>query len=135
MEKQNRTAKNQINFRVTMEEFASLWVAADRAGLSVPALCKRAALGTKVRPQIIDKEVGKAILPHLSHIGSNLNQLAKKANEGGTVAAKELAEVTAQFEALWAYILEGKKPTKKPAKTTEEQLEEATEQTRLDLKK
>lgn len=105
-----RTASKQINFRVTDEELSILELNAERAGLKIPTLCKNAALSVKVRPQVIDKEVGKAILPHLSHIGSNINQLAKKANEGGTVAAAELAEVKAEFEKLWDYVLNGKKP-------------------------
>ena len=123
MEKQNRTATNQINFRVTDEEMAVLRVNAERAGFSkIPMYCKRLALGVKVKPQVIDKETGKAILPHVAHIGSNINQLAKKANEGGTVAAAELAAVTEEFEKLWAYILEGKKP-QKPQKSEEKKLE------------
>ena len=105
-----RTASKQINFRVTDEELSILELNAERAGLKIPALCKNAALSLKVRPQVIDKEIGKLILPHLSHIGSNINQLAKKANEGGTVAAVELAEVKAEFEKMWDYVLSGKKP-------------------------
>lgn len=105
-----RESVKQINFRLNEKELAKVKMAADHAGLTVPAFCKNAALATKVKPQVIDKEMGKAILPHVSHIGSNLNQLAKRANEGGTVASEELAAVNEQFEKLWEYVLEGKKP-------------------------
>lgn len=107
-----RLATKQINFRVTDEELMILEEYAGRAGLKLPAYCKAAALKIKVRPQIIDREIGKAILPQLSHIGGNINQLAKRANEGGTVAAAELAEVKAEMEKIWDYLLTGKKPEK-----------------------
>lgn len=125
-----RIATKQINFRVTAEELAQLEMNAGRAGLKIPAFCKNAALAVKVRPQVISRELGQAMLPHIAHIGSNINQLAKKANEGGTVAPTELAEVKAEFEALWDLVLSGKKP--KPRKSEEQKLEEATGQTRLE---
>ena len=128
-----RIATKQINFRVTDEELAVLEMNAGRAGLKIPTFCKNAALAVKVRPQVIEKELGQAMLPHISHMGSNLNQLAKRANEGGTVAAAELAEVKAEFEKLWDLVLYGKKP--KPHKTKEEKLEEATGQTVLQERK
>lgn len=130
MEKQKRTATNQINFRVTDEEMAVLKVNAERAGFRVPMYCKRLALGVKVKPQVIGKELGQSMLPIIGHMGSNINQLAKKANEGGTVAAAEFAEVKAEFEALWDLVLYGKKP--KQHKTAEEKLEQETGQTRLE---
>lgn len=125
-----RIATKQINFRVTAEEAATLELNAARVGVKIPTYCKSAALGVKVKPQVIDKEMGKAILPHISHMGSNINQLAKRANEGGTVAAAELAEVKAEFEQLWDFVLYGKKP--KPRKSEEEKMEQATGQMRLE---
>ena len=105
-----RLATKQINFRVTDDELMVLEEYAGRAGLKLPAYCKKAALKVKVRPQNIDKEVGKEIIRHLSHMGGNLNQLAKRANEGGTVAAAEIAEIKAGIDNLWDYLLTGKKP-------------------------
>lgn len=131
MEKQKRTATNQINFRVTDEEMAVLKVNAERAGFKVPMYCKRLALGVKVKPQVIGKELGQSMLPIIGHMGSNINQLAKKANEGGTVATAELAAVKAEFEVLWDLVLYGKKP--KQHKTAEEKLEQETGQTRLEI--
>ena len=107
-----RTANKQINFRVTNEEMEILKVNAELAGLTVPTYCKNTALKVKMKPPVIDKAVGKAILPHISHMGSNINQLAKKANEGGTVAVAELAEIKKEFESLWDYVLTGKKSQK-----------------------
>lgn len=115
-----RLATKQINFRVTDDELMVLEEYAGRAGLKLPAYCKKAALKVKVRPQNIDKEVGKEIIRHLSHMGGNLNQLAKRANEGGTVAAAEIAEIKAGIDNLWDYLLTGKKPEKTEMKKENE---------------
>lgn len=130
-----RIATKQINFRVTDEELAVLEMNAGRAGLKIPTFCKNAALAVKVRPQVISKELGQAMLPHISHMGSNLNQIAKKANtEGVTLEmAAQLEDIQNQLNALWDLVLYGKKP--KPHKTEEEKLEEATGQTVLQERK
>lgn len=127
-----RVATKQINFRVTAEELAQLEMNAGRAGLKIPTFCKNAALAVKVRPQVISKELGQAMLPHISHMGSNLNQIAKKANtEGVTLEmAAQLEDIQNQLNALWDLVLYGKKP--KPRKSEEQKLEEATGQTRLE---
>ena len=43
---------------------------------------------------------------------SNINQIARKLNLGDLVLPSEFKEVQAEFETLWAYVLEGKKPKK-----------------------
>ena len=117
--------RRQVNFRLSEEEEAQVLKMAERAGLSFSSYCKKMAVYGKVKPQVIDKEMGKAILPHISHMGSNINQLARKANEGGNVSAAELKAVQKEFEALWDLVLYGKKP--KQAK--EKQLEAAGQET------
>ena len=130
-----RIATKQINFMVTDEELAVLEMNAGRAGLKIPTFCKNAALAVKVRPQVISKELGQAMLPHISHMGSNLNQIAKKANtEGITLEmAAQLEDIQNQLNALWDLVLYGKKP--KTHKSEEEKLEEVTGQTVLQERK
>ncbi len=126
---EEKKVRGQIHFRITPEEAAKIEAAAEAANLTPTMYAKKIVVNGKIKPQVISKELGQAMLPHISHMGSNLNQLAKRANEGGTVAAAELAEVKAEFEKLWDLVLYGKKP--KRHKTEEEKLEEATGQTRL----
>lgn len=111
---EEKKVRGQIHFRITPEEAAIIEQKAFAANLSPTMYAKKMAVLGKVKPQIMDKETGKAILPHLSHIGSNINQLAKVANsEGITLAmAAQLETVQNQFNALWELILEGKKPKK-----------------------
>ena len=119
---EEKKVRGQIHFRITPEEAAKIEAAAEAANLTPTMYAKKIVVNGKIKPQVISKELGQAMLPHISHMGSNLNQLAKKANEGGTVAAAELAEVKAEFDKLWDLVLYGKKP--KPHKTKEEKLEE-----------
>lgn len=109
---EEKKVRGQIHFRLTPEEAVMIEQKAHAANLSPTMYAKKMAVLGKVKPQIMDKETGKALLPHLSHIGSNLNQLAKVANtEGITLAmAAQLETVQNQFNALWDLLLEGKKP-------------------------
>lgn len=104
--------RKQVNFRLSDEEATKVALKAQAANLSISGYCRIMAVEGKVKPQIMDKETGKALLPHLSHIGSNINQLAKVANaEGITLAmAAQLETVQNQFNALWELLLDAKKP-------------------------
>lgn len=103
-------ARNQINFRVTEEEYAILLHKAEEAGLSPTKYAKQQALKGKVKAPVITKDIGKLILPDIAKIGSNVNQIARKLNQGGSPILSEFKEIQAEFETLWAYVLEGKKP-------------------------
>jgi uncharacterized protein (DUF1778 family) len=83
--------------RCTAEERAAIKAAADKAGLSVGAFMRAAALGDAGpravrRPPIERKELAR-LLGHLGKVGSNLNQLAHAFNRSGRVPT--LAELTA----------------------------------------
>lgn len=127
---EEKKVRGQIHFRITPEEAAVIEQKAEAANLSPTMYAKKMAVLGKVKPQVIGKELGQSMLPIIGHMGSNINQLAKKANEGGTVAAAELAAVKTEFDKLWDLVLYGKKP--KQHKTAEEKLEQETGQTRLE---
>jgi hypothetical protein len=78
-----------IPVRCTAEERAAIKAVADKAGLSVGALLRAAALGDAGpravrRPPIERKELAR-LLGHLGKVGSNLNQLAHAFNSRGRV--------------------------------------------------
>jgi hypothetical protein len=84
-----------IPVRCTAEERAAIKAVADKAGLSVGAFLRAAALGDAGpravrRPPIERKELAR-LLGHLGKVGSNLNQLAYAFNSRGRVPA--LAEL------------------------------------------
>lgn len=127
---EEKKARGQIHFRVTPDEAAIIEQKAAEAGLSPTMYAKKQALEGKVKAPVITKDVGQLILPEISKIGSNINQIARKLNLGGSVLPSEFREVQAEFETLWAYVLEGKKPKK----LQEEQFEQI-KQTKVNEKK
>jgi hypothetical protein len=84
-----------IPVRCTAEERAAIKAVADKAGLSVGAFLRAAALGdagprSVRRPPIERKELAR-LLGHLGKVGSNINQLAHAFNSRGR--APGLAEL------------------------------------------
>lgn len=80
-----------IPVRCTADERAAIKAVADKAGLSVGAYLRAAALGDAGpravrRPPIERKELAR-LLGHLGKLGSNLNQLAHAFNSRGRVPA------------------------------------------------
>lgn len=69
---------------------------------------QKQALYGKVKAPVITKDIGQFILPEISKIGSNVNQIARKLNQGGHPVISEFTEIQAEFETLWAYVLEGR---------------------------
>ena len=107
---ETRTTRRQVNFRLSEEEAAKVMQSAENAGLSLSAYVKKLAVSSKVKPMVIDREQGRQIIAALGKMGSNLNQIAKVANQGGGVDADAIARLQESIDAFWAYILDGKKP-------------------------
>jgi hypothetical protein len=110
---EEKKIRGQIHFRVTPEEAALIEKRAAEASLSPTMYAKKQALYGKVKAPVITKDIGQFILPEISKIGSNVNQIARKLNQGGHPVISEFTEIQAEFETLWAYVLEGKKPEKR----------------------
>ena len=107
---ETKTTRRQVNFRLSEEEAAKVMQAAENAGLSLSAYVKKLAVSSKVKPMVIDREQGKQLIAALGKMGSNLNQIAKVANQGCGVDAAALSRLQESIDAFWAYILDGKKP-------------------------
>ena len=107
---ETKTTRRQVTFRLSEEEAAKVMQAAENAGLSLSAYVKKLAVSSKVKPMVIDREQGKQLIAALGKMGSNLNQIAKVANQGGGVDADALARLHEDIGDFWAYILDGKKP-------------------------
>ena len=118
--KTNKKSVRQISFRVTEEEYTALGINAERAGLSIPAYVKKVGLKAKVRPQLIDKEVGRAIYPHIAKSGANLNQIARKLNQGQGIEPGELDKAMEGYNIVVDWLTSGAKPKKEqPAQADE----------------
>jgi aromatic ring-opening dioxygenase LigB subunit len=98
---ENRKDNRQIKFRVSDLEFQNLEQMATDFGMSVPSFCKKKAQGVKMRPPKIDREGAFEIAKELRAIGVNVNQLARKANEGRNISALEVEAVERQLNEIW----------------------------------
>lgn len=71
----------QVNFRVKPAEYELIEAKAEAAQMSVAEYARAVVLKGKTPKRIIDAEQGARILTALTRIGSNVNQIAKAANE------------------------------------------------------
>lgn len=97
----NRKEDRQINFRVSDLEYQRLEQMAKDAGMSVPTFCKKKAQGARIKPPKVNKEGAVEIARQLRAIGNNVNQLARRANEGNAIPREELQGIQKELQAIW----------------------------------
>lgn len=96
---ENRQKQGRLTVRLSPAERQEVETLADRAGLTLASYLRSRALEKPttraVRRPTVEVEVMNALLREMSKQGSNLNQLAKKANAGNMPL---LSEIRAAFE-------------------------------------
>lgn len=97
----NKKRKHQITFRLNDEEQSSLRMKIASSGCNQQEYLRRVALGKEV----LNTEGIKTILPEMKRQGNNLNQIAKKLNQGQYVDYNEefsptMKEVGATWQSL-----------------------------------
>lgn len=123
-----KTNWHQVNIRLNDAEYQLAKLQADRAGMTIYQYAKAMTMKGRVRPPkppVIAPELGKEILTQISKIGTNVNQLAKKANSGDIVGIDEITAVNHQLASLLDYISSGKRPVKSDEQRLEEKGQEA----------
>ena len=80
--------------------------------MCLSAYAKRQTINGKVETSGITPEEVKEILSTLGHIGGNLNQIAKVANQKGDIDFSVLAAINKNLDDLWKYIRTGRKQRK-----------------------
>ena len=79
--KPNRKAPKQISFRVSESEYLKLKQSAETLNMSMPALVKKKAQGTRLVAPKLDKATRQSLARDLGKLGSNANQIAKYCNQ------------------------------------------------------
>ena len=95
--KVNRKDNKQISFRVSESEYLDLERSAKVLNISVPALSKRRHRGLIVAPKI-DSENAKEIARHLTGLGNNTNQIAKRLNSIEYANQEELESIKKEVD-------------------------------------
>ncbi|MFT9051945.1 plasmid mobilization protein [Liquorilactobacillus nagelii] len=97
----HRRASKQINFRVSEPDYLKLAQSAQTLNMSVPAFVKKKAQGARLVSPKIAAQDAQNITHQLAKIGSNLNQLAHHANQGGQVDPQALRNLQNEVQHLW----------------------------------
>jgi len=105
--KPKRKEPKQISFRVSESEFEKLKRSAESLQMSVPALVKSKAQGTKLVTPKVDRSGAIEIAKQLRAIGNNVNQMARATNAAEldpNLAANltaELKKVQKELNQVW----------------------------------
>lgn len=117
---ESRQRKTFLHMRATPEEKAEIEARAEKAGLSVSGYLRALAFGAATpqpraaRRPPVEKETLLRLLAELGKVGSNINQIARRLNQGNEFDAGPFAELYARLELVNAALLEalGKEPPK-----------------------
>ena len=90
----NKTRPKQLSFRVNEEEYQKLQERVQESGKNQQEYILSCVLDKK----IVNTDGIKELIPELKRIGNNLNQIAKRCDEGGVLPSE--AEVREQGEEL-----------------------------------
>ena len=90
----NKSRPKQLSFRVSEEEYQQLQEKISKSGKNQ----QEYILSCVLEKQIVNTDGIKELIPELKRIGNNLNQIAKRCNEGGMLPSE--AEVRKHGEEL-----------------------------------
>lgn len=98
--KEKRERAVQFKFRCTEEEAEQIRKKIEKSGCTTQDYLLQATLKSEVR--IYDNSGLLAFIPEVKRIGNNINQIAKRCNEGGALArAEEVEEIKEELSEVW----------------------------------
>lgn len=113
---ETRERGGMVAFRVSPAERVEIEEAASAAGLSLASYVRGLVLDApqtkKTRKPSIDRAALAQILAHVGKIGSNINQIARRLNQGKGVGFERLGAVLDEVAEIKAAILEALKGVK-----------------------
>ena len=80
----NKSRPKQLSFRVSEEEYQQLQEKISKSGKNQ----QEYILSCVLEKQIVNTDGIKELIPELKRIGNNLNQIAKRCNEGGMLPSE-----------------------------------------------
>lgn len=94
----NKTRPKQLSFRVNEEEYQKLQERVQESGKNQQEYILSCVLDKK----IVNTDGIKELIPELKRIGNNLNQIAKRCNEGGVLPSEvEVREQGEELKQVW----------------------------------
>ena len=100
----NKTRPKQLSFRVNEEEYQKLQERVQESGKNQQEYILSCVLDKK----IVNTDGIKELIPELKRIGNNLNQIAKRCNEGGVLPSEaEVREQGEELKQVWQLLRRG----------------------------
>ena len=94
----NKSRPKQLSFRVNEEEYQKLQERVQESGKNQQEYILSCVLDKK----IVNTDGIKELIPELKRIGNNLNQIAKRCNEGGVLLSEsEVREQGEELKQVW----------------------------------
>lgn len=94
----NKSRPKQLSFRVNEEEYQKLQERVQESGKNQQEYILSCVLDKK----IVNTDGIKELIPELKRIGNNLNQIAKRCNEGGVLPNEsEVREQGEELKQVW----------------------------------
>lgn len=98
--KETRTRAIEFKLRCTEEEAEQLRKKVEKSGCTIQEYLLQSALKSEVK--VYDNSGLIAFIPEIKRIGNNINQIAKRCNEGGALArAEEVEEIQKELSEVW----------------------------------
>lgn len=91
----HRTRK--MTFRLTEEEYGKIKKKVEEAGISQ----QQFLLKTALEKEIIHIKEYQELIFQIKKIGTNINQIARKANETGHISESDISAVKGGIEQIW----------------------------------
>ena len=94
----NKTRPKQVMFRLSEEEYEKLQQKVEQSGMNQQEYILRAVLNQSIK----NTDGMKELLPELKRIGNNLNQIARRCNEGGFLPSEhEVRKHGEELNQIW----------------------------------
>lgn len=93
----SRLRNCKVLFRLTETEYSSFKEKVKASGTSQQEYIRRSVL----HKTIVNTDGIRQILPQLGHIGSNINQIAHKCNQGASPHLSELQSIRKELDVIW----------------------------------
>ena len=93
----SRTQTKQIVIRMTEDDYNLLKARVKKSGLKQAVFLRKAIL----QKRIISTEGVKLLMPEIRRIGNNINQIARRCNEGNQATFAEVERQGEELNNIW----------------------------------
>ena len=97
----NKSRPKQLSFRVSEEEYQQLQEKISKSGKNQ----QEYILSCVLEKQIVNTDGIKELIPELKRIGNNLNQIAKRCNEGGMLPSEAEVRNSDSLQSAAGYLM------------------------------